>query len=132
MAVARITLWLTLGVAAACDYTIGRETRLTSARCPPGSAFCETFSQPQPGGRGGDLDERVINFSRWSHTALGSWVRQPASTRVDLQYPATFCGAPFSGLLPGTDSRVCDGQLDEVLEDGQAFAVNALRIRQPF
>jgi hypothetical protein len=60
------------------------------------------------------------------------WLRLPARTRPDHLYPATFCGAPFSDILPGQDVRVCDGQLQEVFDDQGATALHSMRIRQPF
>src|SRR5262245_8284821 len=57
-------------------------------------AFCETFEDVQPGGRGGDLDERVWAFSRWDHALQYLWARLPAHTYPEgTALPlATFCG----------------------------------------
>jgi len=105
-------------------------------------AFCEGFETPHPGGRGGDLDERVFGFARWGHQVQYSWERAPAHTYPDdYLFPATFCGKPFDGVLPELDVRTCDGsgvdgtvsgQLNETFDDQMATGVNALRIRQPF
>jgi hypothetical protein len=37
-----------------------------------------------------------------------------------------------SGILPGNDFRVCNGQLNDSFNDGEAFAFHSTRIRQPF
>jgi hypothetical protein len=104
-------------------------------------AFCETFETAHPGGRGGDLDENVWSFSRWAHLMQYFWYRLPAHTYSEKLFPATFCGEPFDGLLPGQDVRVCDGvgvdgtvskQLNEVFDDQGDFAFHDMRIRQPF
>src|SRR5205085_1679177 len=104
-------------------------------------AFCEKFDTPKPGGRGGDLDESVWSFSRWGHATQYLFVRIPAKTYTDRLFPATFCGQPFSGILPGADAKICDGigvdgttsrQLNEVFDDQGDFAYNSMRIRQPF
>ena len=105
------------------------------------AAFCETFDTPAPGGRGGDLDERAWSFARWAHAVQYDWLRLPASTMNDHVFPASFCGMPFSGILPPADVRICDGpsktgvpsfQLNEVFDDQAAFALHSMRIRQPF
>lgn len=106
-------------------------------------AFCETFETPRPGGRGGDLDEARFSFARWGHQVQYSWERVPAHTYTDGHlFPASFCGAPFSGLLPpNADVRACAGagvdgtvslQLNEAFDDQSAFGLNSMRIRQPF
>ncbi|HEV8551374.1 MAG TPA: hypothetical protein VGQ57_20140 [Polyangiaceae bacterium] len=105
-------------------------------------AFCATFETAHPGGRGGELDERVFGFARWGHQVQYSWERAPAHTYPDdYLFPATFCGAPFDGVLPDEDVRTCDGagvdgttsgQLEETFDDQAATGVNALRVRQPF
>jgi len=104
-------------------------------------AFCETFESPSPGGRGGDLDETNWSFARWGHQVQYMWERGPASTYADRLYPATFCGQPFAGILPDADVKICPGygvdgkasnQLNEVFDDGGDFALNSMRIRQPF
>jgi hypothetical protein len=105
-------------------------------------AFCEGFETAHPGGRGGDLDERVFGFARWGHQVQYTWERAPAHTYGDdYLFPATFCGKPFDGVLPDDDVRTCNGvgvdgassgQLNETFDDQGATGVNALRIRQPF
>jgi len=116
-------------------------------RAPPGScgmdhpAFCEDFETPDPGGRSGDLDEKRWSFARWGHETRMHFVRVPASTDTKSVAPATFCGKPFSGLLPGKDIAICDGtgvdgltshQLNEVYDDQGDFAINSNRVRQLF
>jgi hypothetical protein len=105
-------------------------------------AFCEKFDQPQPGGRGGDLDEQNWSYSRYGHPETQSFfLRGPFSTQNDLLFPATFCGAPFENVMPGDDARFCYGsgvdgersaQFHEVLDDEGDFGFNSMRIRQPF
>lgn len=104
-------------------------------------AFCETFEVRHPGGRGGDLDESRWSFARWAHAVQYFWLRFPASTDPDSLFPPSFCGGPFSGVLPGDDVRACEGvgvdgspslQLNEVFDDQGGFAMHSMRIRQPF
>ncbi len=105
------------------------------------AAFCDTFDKPSPGGRGGPLDETLWGFSRYGHLPTQFFVRGPASTDMSYDTPATFCGQPFSNLLPGSDVDFCDGpgtdgqvsmQLNEVFHDLGDFAYNSMMIRQPF
>jgi hypothetical protein len=104
-------------------------------------AFCETFETLHPGGKGGDIDETRWSFARWAHAVQSMWLRLPASTSDEHAFPATFCGEPFSGILPDDDVRICDGvgvdgttslQLNEVFDDQGDFALHSMRIRQPF
>lgn len=119
----------------------------TTKRSPPGSceiddpAFCEQFETPQPGGRGGDIDESIWAFSRWGHETRQHFVRDPASTETDRTISSTFCGKAFSNILLDNDVVACDGigvdgltshQLNEVYDDQGDFAFNGMRIRQPF
>lgn len=121
--------------------------------CPPppdncgleNAAFCETFETKSPGGRAGDLDEKVWHFARYGHQSRKFFIRNPANTD-SIEYPGSlfppvFCGQPFSGLLPYDDVAVCDGvgvegstsgQLNEVFDDQGDFAFNSMRIRQMF
>jgi hypothetical protein len=103
--------------------------------------FCETFESPHPGGRAGDLDERVWSLARWGHQSRQFFVRIPASAPAKIVFPPVFCGKPFSGLLMPRDVAICEGagvdgtrsrQLNEVFDDQGDFAFNSLRIRQPF
>lgn len=106
------------------------------------AAFCETFEKPHPGGRAGDLDESLWSFTRWAHAAQYFWLRMPAHTYKDALFPSSFCGKPFSGILPPDDVRICSGvgadgkttsnQLHEVFDDQGDFAFHSMRIRQPF
>jgi hypothetical protein len=106
-----------------------------------GLAFCEDFETPAPGGRGGDLDEGVWSFGRWAHAVQYFWFRLPANTYPESSQPTRFCGAPFSGILPPADVRVCEGrgadgavsrQLNEVYDDQGGAALHSMRVRQPF
>jgi hypothetical protein len=103
--------------------------------------FCETFETSHPGGKSGDLDERVWSLARWGHESRQFFVQVPASTPRDVVFPPVFCGKPFSGLLMPHDVAICEGlgvdgkrsrQLNEVFNDQGDFAMNSLRIRQPF
>jgi hypothetical protein len=105
-------------------------------------AFCEKFDTPKPGGRGGDLDEAAWSYARYGHPAGQTFfLRGPFSTNDSQEYPATFCGEPFTNLLPGSDAKFCQGtgvdgspssQFNEVLDDEGDFGFNSFRIRQPF
>lgn len=108
-------------------------------------AFCEDFEHPAPGGRAGDLDEKVWSIARYGHQMRQFFVRNPAGTEQpaipSVKYPARFCGKEFAGLLPGTDVALCSGvgvdgtpslQLNEAYDDQGDFAFNSMRIRQPF
>ena len=104
-------------------------------------AFCETFDTPNPGGRGGDLDETRWSYSRYGHPGGTSFfLRGPFSTNPEQAFPSKFCGASFSNILPGEDVKFCPGvgvdgmpssQLNEVLDDEGDFGFNSMRIRQP-
>ena len=105
------------------------------------AAFCEQFETASPGGRGGPLDETRWAFSRYGHLPTQFFVREPASTESGFDAPATFCGQPFSNLMPGQDVEFCDGpsvgggtssQLNEVFNDQGDFGYNSMMIRQPF
>jgi len=105
-------------------------------------AFCDKFDSPSPGGRGGDIDDAKWSFARYGHPATYSFfLRGPLSTQTDKVFPSTFCGEPFSNILPGDDVRFCEGigvdgepsqQLNEVMDDEGDFGFNSMRIRQPF
>ncbi len=108
------------------------------------AAFCETFDTPQPGGRGGDLDESRWSFARFGHVVQDFWVRIPAQTYPEdasHRFPATFCGQPFADISPGEDVEVCPGasvdgteslQLNEVFDDQADFGMSSMQVRQPF
>jgi hypothetical protein len=107
-------------------------------------AFCETFDAPDPGGRGGEIDERRWGFARFGHVVQDFWVRIPAHTYPEddtHRFPATFCGQPFSDISPGEDVQICSGtgvdgsessQLNEVFDDQGDFGMNSLQVRKPF
>lgn len=106
------------------------------------AAFCEDFESPQPGGRGGDIDEKKWSVARWSMSDWALFARNPAF--FDLPKNAvnspTFCGMQFSGTLPPDDMKLCPGitsgatstQFSELLADGDGFGLNSMRVRQPF
>ena len=120
-------------------------------------AFCETFETASPGGRGGDLDEKVWSFARWGHETRQHFVRNPVGTVVTRvvdgmppapaalnpqpMFPSVLCGQTFSGVLMPNDVVVCNGagvdgtmshQLNEVYDDQGDFAINSFRSRQLF
>jgi hypothetical protein len=104
-------------------------------------SFCETFEIAHPGGRAGDLDEASFGFARYGQQVQYLWERVPASTYAERLFPATFCGQPFSGILPDDDVRICPGlgvdsvrsqQLNEVFDDQGGSGINEFHIRQPF
>ncbi|HEY6555998.1 MAG TPA: hypothetical protein VI072_01950 [Polyangiaceae bacterium] len=107
----------------------------------PQPAFCEDFENPHPGGRGGDINEAEWSFARHAHMRTGFLKRAPATSAGSWANTPTFCNAPFSGIFPPGDVRICDGtdgggfiskQLNEVFHDYEDFAINSMRIRQPF
>jgi hypothetical protein len=93
------------------------------------AAFCEPFTTAWGGGRGGDLDER-----RWAVSRHGYL---PASGLLSIRSEAnatsgiTLCGESFARLTPPRDIRVC-GRLEEVVDDGNGFAISSMMVRQPF
>lgn len=99
-----------------------------------GAAFCDPLSEPQPGGRAGDLDEAV-----WSVARL-SFLVNPPQGLLNLWAPAaaTLCGQQNPGALPDSDLRICQGALEESIDDGHATTVYAskvyrsMRVRQPW
>lgn len=114
---------------------------------PPGScglenpAFCETFETKHPGGRAGELDERIWSISRWSHQTRMNFVRNPATTLENVAFPARFCGEFFEGLLMYEDVALCDGEgvdgtisgrMNEVFDDQGDFGFTSFRVRQMF
>jgi hypothetical protein len=110
------------------------------------AAFCEDFETSSPGGRGGDLDESRIGFSRWGHVFAfferpGAWSVRPDSTFDVQRNVPTFCGEEFSNVIIGEDARICEGpgvggvvsnQFTELFDDSGDFGINSLMIRQPF
>jgi hypothetical protein len=106
------------------------------------AAFCEDFEKPSPGGRGGDLDEKVWSMSRFAMSDKRVFSRNPGSSNIpaNAENVPTFCGSTFMGILPPTDVKLCTGisaganstQLSELLADGDGFALNSMMVRQPF
>jgi hypothetical protein len=132
-----------LGAATGCapEVSIARVDGEVDGGLPPAKAFQDPFDTKDPGGRGGDLDERVWSFARWGLTIAEPFVRTPALTDDQTTFPASFCGKRFSGILPPADVRICDGpsvdggvstQIHEVLDDDGRDAQNSMRIRRPF
>lgn len=116
-------------------------------RAPPGScslekpAFCESFDESFPGGKGGEIDEKTWAFSRWGHQTRQHFVRIPTSNETNRTIGSNFCGKPFTNLLLPNDVATCDGigadgltsrQLNEVYDDQEDFAFNSMRVRQMF
>ena len=97
--------------------------------------------QKHPGGRGGDLDESLWSVSRFSVAAPNEVFARKAAEGGGPD-KESFCGrSDFSGILPPNDFQICSGtapdgsssnQLNEVMHDGENFAINSMRIRQPF
>jgi hypothetical protein len=107
----------------------------------PTPAFCEDFETPHPGGRGGDIDEKKWGVGRFSMSKSGMFSRNPGNSNISgAENVPTLCGQPFVNVLPPTDVRVCPGisggamsnQLQELMHDGDGFALNEIRVRQPF
>ena len=97
-------------------------------------AFCESFDEPSPGGRAGDLDD-----ARFSVARISNLVNQGQGHTSDWA-PATAsaCGSERSGLLPPDDLFFCTNprtgrrQLNDVINDQGHPTWHAIRIRQPF
>ena len=109
----------------------------------PSAAFCETFDQPSPVTRSGELDPTKWVVARYGHpAAVGFFQIGPMSTPTDGKlFPATLCGAPFANILPPYDVKICSGtgidgkpsnQLQEVMNDQGDFSYTSMRILQPF
>jgi hypothetical protein len=111
---------------------------------PPGCsfdkpAFCETFDTPHPGGRGGEIDEKRFSFGRWTnsfHRTSASSI-EPRQGETIMRWsnpdgPPTLCGSQFTDVLMPNDVKVCNGQLNEVMNDHGGFGFNSFMIRQPF
>jgi hypothetical protein len=93
-------------------------------------AFCETFSQARPGGRGGDVDERRWSVSRFGVTNYGQGMAayRAAVSGVDCN------GATVQGLLPDGDLFVCADRSPPALmiAGPPQNTIDSLRARQPF
>src|SRR5262245_35417988 len=66
-------------------------------------AFCDTFDEPMPGGRGGDLDP-----AKWSVTRV-SGATNLGQGMFNEFFPATvqYCTTVVPGVVPPNDSFVC-------------------------
>jgi hypothetical protein len=97
-------------------------------------AFCESFDEPSPGGRAGDLDD-----GRFSVARISNLVNQGQGHTSDWA-PATAsaCGTERSGVLPPDDLFFCTNprtgrrQLNDVINDQGHPTWHAIRVRQPF
>lgn len=104
-------------------------------------AFCESFEQTESGGRGGEINDKLWSFARLGLAHTKPFSRALAySNSTTANNTPTFCGAPFSAILPPGDVRICEGidgegfaskQLHEMFSDSGGFASNSMRIRQP-
>jgi hypothetical protein len=95
----------------------------------PDPAFCDTFTQPSPGGRAGDLDDAKWSFSRLGF-GCGTGFSFPPT-------PLNLCGSWQTVDPGGPDSRFCKDENDvphwvEGFDDNHTFGYIAARIRQPF
>lgn len=97
-------------------------------------AFCDTFTKPAPGGRGGDLDERS-----WSTARVGQRVNSSQGELVS--WPAaslSACGKVMEDVFPGQDIISCRhpvtgrSELTSVFHDGNGPAFQSFRVIQPF
>ncbi|MBL8949722.1 MAG: hypothetical protein JNK82_03035 [Myxococcaceae bacterium] len=93
-----------------------------------GAAFCDGPVADSPGGRGGPLDERRWQVSRFSHVSnvpqgqINAW--EPA--------PGVGCGGTREGLVPPNDVFVCDGRFHDAFTASLSFAMHDFSLRQPF
>ncbi|HEY3493279.1 MAG TPA: hypothetical protein VGK73_01280 [Polyangiaceae bacterium] len=113
----------------------------------PEPAFCETFDEAKPGGRGADIDEKTWSFARWGNVT-NRWFGRATSNSASIYYDEqgnkhtttdssntdvpSMCGEQFSNVDALQDVRVCGGQLNEVFNDNGTLVENSMRIRQPF
>jgi hypothetical protein len=97
-------------------------------------AFCDTFDEPAPGGRGGDLDEKMWSVSRVSakvNSSQGEMLSWPSST-------LSACGMKTPGVFPSQDVIMCKSPttgkniLTSVFDDVNGPAFHSLRVIQPF
>jgi len=99
------------------------------SRAPAGTAFCDTFSVAQSGGRGGDLDE-----AKWS-VARSAGV---ANANIDWPTtPAQACKSGVTSVTADNDIMVCDaasGHGGQLLTSHniQGYGVMSMRPRQAF
>lgn len=104
---------------------------------PPGcglmeAAFCDTFDEASPGGRGGDLNDADWSVARISGMgARGVWIPWDAATTES-------CGTTKTGVFPPDDITFCAGggeasmHMNDTQHDGGGFTIHSYRIRKPF
>ena len=97
-------------------------------------AFCDTFEQPAPGGRGGDPDETLWSVARVSqkvNSSQGELVSWPSST-------LSACGKITEGVFPNQDIISCKHpttgrtELTSMFDDANGPVFQSLRVLQPF
>jgi hypothetical protein len=98
------------------------------------AAFCDVFDKPSPGGRGGDLDEKLWSVARASakvNVSQGELISWPATT-------LSACGQKTAGVYPNEDIISCKSPstgrslLTSTFDDVNGPAFHSLRVVQPF
>jgi hypothetical protein len=98
------------------------------------AAFCDTFDKPSPGGRGGDLDEKLWSVARASakvNPTQGELLSWPSAT-------LSACGMKIDNVFPNEDIITCKDPttgrnlLTSVFDDVNGPAFHSLRVLQPF
>jgi len=117
--------------AAATALPSSPESRACALKQP---AFCDTFDEPAPGGRGGDLNEKSWSVARVSQKVnpgqreLVSW---PSAT-------LSACGKLVPGVFPVQDVIICrnprtgKSELTSVFHDAEGPTFQSFRVLQPF
>src|SRR6185369_5688042 len=96
-------------------------------------AFCDTFDQASPGGRGGDLDERFWGVGRLSQLTN---VSQGANNPFPVAQAAG-CDGPRAVAADGSDYFFCarpgeSAALRQAFNDGGGIILHSLHARRPF
>jgi hypothetical protein len=96
-------------------------------------AVCDTFEQPAPGGRGGDLDERIWGVGRLSQLTNVSQAENNAFPAAE----AAGCDGPRAVAPDGSDYFFCarPGErpaLRQTLNDGGGIILHSFHTRRPF
>lgn len=99
----------------------------------PNPAFCDRFDEPSPGGRGGDLDERLWGVGRLSQLTN---VTQGANNPFPLATAAA-CDGHRSVGPDGSDFFFCappgsDPSLRQAFNDGGGIILHSFHARRPF
>jgi hypothetical protein len=98
------------------------------------AAFCDTFDEPSPGGRGGDLDDERWSASRVS--GMDNLGQGQHNWMLSTQTSA--CGRTASDVWPYEDMFFCAGgsipsmHFNDSLDDGGGVVLHSYRIRRPF